>query len=259
MIFRRKTYKIKPERLQEFNDFFHNYLYPNQIRHGAKLVGRWVNDDKTEIMALWEYDSIEQYESIEAKIRESELHHRAKERRMELGKLYLESDQEFFSPTTCQYQPPKHIVAVTAYITNEKGELLLVRNYHRSDTMEMPGGQVEEGETLEEAVHREIFEETGVTVSLTGVTGLYQNVSGGVICVVFKGEYLSGEVRPAEGETSDVAFVKVTKENINQYITRPHFRDRVLDSMEPSYIPYHAYKVRPFEILSQFKVKQDQD
>jgi 8-oxo-dGTP diphosphatase len=255
MIFRRKTYKIKPERLEDFNEFFHTYLYPNQIQHGAKLVGRYVNESKTEIMALWEYESMEQYESIEAKIRDSELHLRAKASRQELGILYLESHQEFFSPTT--WQPPKHIVAASGYITNQEGKLLLVRNLHRSDTMEMPGGQVEEGETLEEAVHREIFEETGVKVRLTGITGLYQNVSSGVICVVFRGEYVSGELRPAVGETSEAAFVKVTRDNLDQYITRQRFRDRVLDSMEPTFIPYHAYQLRPFEILSQFKVKKE--
>lgn len=255
MIVRRKTYKINQERLEAFNDFFHHYLYPNQIKHGAKLLGRYVNDSQTEIMALWEYESIEQYELIEEKIRNSELHQKAKARRQELGNLYIESFQEFFTPTT--WQPPKHIVAVTGYITNQEGELLLVRNFNRSDTMEMPGGQVEEGETLEEAVRREILEESGVTVKLTGITGLYQNVTGGVICAAFRGEYVSGEVRPEAGETSEAAFVKITRDNIDQYITRPRFRDRVLDAMEPSYIPFHAYQLRPFEILSQFKVKKE--
>jgi 8-oxo-dGTP diphosphatase len=30
--------------------------------------------------------------------------------------------------------PPKHIVAVSAYVTNEKGETLLVKTHNRSDT-----------------------------------------------------------------------------------------------------------------------------
>lgn len=37
----------------------------------------------------------------------------------------------------------------------------------------MPGGQVEEGETLIDAIHREILEETGASVELLGVTGIY--------------------------------------------------------------------------------------
>ena len=67
MIYRRKTYKIKPEKLNEFNEFFHTYLYPNQTTHGAKLVGRWVNEAKDEIVAIWEYESIEEYQNIEGK------------------------------------------------------------------------------------------------------------------------------------------------------------------------------------------------
>lgn len=258
MIFRRKTYKIKPEKLADFNTFFEEYLYPNQLKHGAKLVGRWVSSNQDEIVAIWEYETMEHYESIESKIRDSELHQKAKKKRQELGELYLSSHQDYLTSTVNQaaYQPPKHIVAVCGYITNQNGEVLLVRNFHRADTMEMPGGQVEEGETLEEAVHREIFEETGVTVQLIGVTGIYQNVTSNVVCIVFKGEYVSGTLTPAEGETSEVVFAPLTKENINEWITRPQFQNRALDAMEPTYIPYDSFNVRPYELLTRFEVKK---
>ncbi|BAC13191.1 hypothetical protein [Oceanobacillus iheyensis HTE831] len=52
---------------------------------------------------------------------------------------------------------PKHIIAVSANVTNEKGETLLVKTHWRSDTWETPGGQVEEGEPLDKAVEREIL------------------------------------------------------------------------------------------------------
>ncbi|MFP3472453.1 NIPSNAP family protein, partial [Micrococcus sp. SIMBA_144] len=58
MIYRRKTYTIQPEKLDEFNEFFHTYLYPNQLKHGAKLVGRWVNETQNEITATWQYESM---------------------------------------------------------------------------------------------------------------------------------------------------------------------------------------------------------
>ncbi|WP_110935611.1 NUDIX domain-containing protein [Salipaludibacillus neizhouensis] len=259
MIYRRKTYKIQPEKLNEFNNFFHSFLYPNQIKHGAKLIGRWVNDNKVEILAIWEYRSIEHYESIENQIRNSELHKKAKEKRKEIGELYIESNQDFLSSTAypATYHPPKHIMAVSGYITNKDGEVLLVRNFHRSDTMEMPGGQVEEGETLENAIHREIMEETGVEVHLIGITGIYQNITNGIICVVFRGEYQSGDVRTAENEISEVVFTKLNKENANQLITRQHFRNRTLDAMEANYLPYEAFKVRPYELISRFEVKKE--
>lgn len=256
MIYRRKTYQIKPEKLDDFNHFFHSYLYPNQMKHGAKLVGRWINDDKDEIVAIWEYRSMDHYESIESKIENSELHKKAKEKREDLGELYIESKEDFLSSTApypATYHSPKHIISVSGYITNKVDEVLLVRNFHRADTMEMPGGQVEDGETLEEAVHREIFEETGIKVQLAGITGIYQNVTRGVTCVVFRGEYQSGEPRTAENETSEVAFTKINKENIDQYITRKQFRSRTLDAMEANYLPYEAFKVRPYELIRRFE------
>jgi 8-oxo-dGTP diphosphatase len=259
MIYRRKTYKIRPEKLDDFNDFFHTYLYPNQLKHGAKLVGRWVTENKDEIVAIWEYSSMEHYENIESNIKKSELHKKAKEKRSELGELYIESKQDFLSSTAfpASYHSPKQIVSVSGYITNEAGEVLLVRNIHRSNTMEMPGGQVEEGETLEEAIHREILEETGITIQLDGITGIYQNITSGIICVVFSGQYVSGKVRPAEGETSEVVFTHLTKERVNELITRPHFRNRTLDAMEPNYLPYEAFRVRPYELISRFEAKKE--
>jgi 8-oxo-dGTP diphosphatase len=259
MIYRRKTYKIKPEKLNEFNDFFHSYLYPNQIKHGAKLIGRWVTDSKDEITAIWEYKSIEQYEKIEEQIRNSELHEKAKKRRLQLGDLYIESKQDFLTSTAAPftYHPPKQIVSVSGYITNENGEVLLVRNFHRAETMEMPGGQVEEGETLEEAVKREVLEETGANVQLHGITGIYQNVTNGILCVVFRGNYISGELRTAENETSEVTFTNLTKENIDELITRQHFKTRVLDAMEENYLPFESFSVRPYELLKRFDVKKE--
>jgi 8-oxo-dGTP diphosphatase len=54
MIYRRKVYKLIPERFEEFNAFFHTYLLPNQLKHGARLIGRWVTEEKNEIMAIWD-------------------------------------------------------------------------------------------------------------------------------------------------------------------------------------------------------------
>lgn len=43
---------------------------------------------------------------------------------------------------------PKHIIAVSANVTNDKGETLLVKTHIQSDTWETPGGQVEVGSLL---------------------------------------------------------------------------------------------------------------
>jgi hypothetical protein len=99
MVYRFKTYCIEPTRLEDFNEFFHHYLLPNQIRCGAKLVGRWVNSEKTSIMAIWEYEDEGQYKKIEEEIKRTNLHKQAQIRKDELGPLFLTSNQEFWQMT----------------------------------------------------------------------------------------------------------------------------------------------------------------
>lgn len=147
---------------------------------------------------------------------------------------------------------PKHIIAVSAYVTNEKGETLLVKTHFRSDTWETPGGQVEEGEPLDKAACREVLEETGIVVRPIGITGVYYNATKHILSITFKAEYVSGELKPQPEEIQEVKFNNLSECNIDQYITRPHMRSRTLDAMKAkNYIPYEAWEVEPYRLLSQ--------
>jgi 8-oxo-dGTP diphosphatase len=252
MIYRRKQYKIKPEKYHEFNEFFHIFLLPNQSKHGATLVGRWVSENKEEVTAIWQYQNYDSYQKIEEKVKSDEFHRLAQEHRQKIKEIILESKQDFLT-STGDYDQPQWIVSVAGYITNDKDEILLVRTSNRSDTWEIPGGQVEEYESMEEAIHREIAEETGVKIELDGITGIYQNLSRGVINVTFRGKYIGGELRAAEGEISEVKFQKIDNENIAEWITRSHFRKRVIDAMNPSFLPYEIYKTRSYEVIAKYK------
>lgn len=55
---------------------------------------------------------------------------------------------------------PKHIVSATAIVVNERNEILLIKEPKRG--WEMPGGQVEEGESLKDAAIRETKEESRI-------------------------------------------------------------------------------------------------
>ncbi len=44
---------------------------------------------------------------------------------------------------------------------------------HKIRGIEFPGGKVESGETLEDAVHREVFEETGASIQALKYVGYY--------------------------------------------------------------------------------------
>jgi ADP-ribose pyrophosphatase YjhB (NUDIX family) len=65
-------------------------------------------------------------------------------------------------------------VAVSAFVLNDAGQLLLIR---RSDNglYSIPGGGQEVGETITQTVVREVQEETGITVEVTGLIGIYSD------------------------------------------------------------------------------------
>jgi hypothetical protein len=72
MVYRRKFYIVKSDFVEEFNALFNHTNLPNQLKHGARLVGRWMKDngnDTFEIFAIWEYDSYEGYLEIESNVR----------------------------------------------------------------------------------------------------------------------------------------------------------------------------------------------
>lgn len=71
---------------------------------------------------------------------------------------------------------PKHVFAICLY----NGKWLLT--HHRSRGLEFPGGKVEAEETVVQAAHREVMEETGATIKHLHYVGQYYvNGKGGTI------------------------------------------------------------------------------
>ena len=79
------------------------------------------------------------------------------------------------------------VPAVTAFVVNDNGDVLLER---RSDNGRwgLPGGVQEIGESIAQTVVREVREETGVDVEVTGLVGIYTD-PGHIIA------FSDGEVR----------------------------------------------------------------
>jgi 8-oxo-dGTP diphosphatase len=145
----------------------------------------------------------------------------------------------------------KYTIAVSAYITNEKGEVLLVKSIGREDTWELPGGRVEAGETLLEAILREVKEEANAEVTITSQVGIYQNPSRNLLIVTFLGKYLSGEIRPQEGEIVSASFQKLDHSNIDSWITRQHIKNRVIDAMDGKVGVLEIVSYEPYELISK--------
>lgn len=147
---------------------------------------------------------------------------------------------------------PKHIVAVSALVRDADGKVLMVRTHNRADTWELPGGQVEEGEPLDEAVRREVLEETGIHIAPRRITGVYYNATKAILAVMFLGDYLKGSVMAQPEEIQEVQFAELTEDNIATYITRPHMRARTLDALRSQHgVPYEAWGTDPYERISR--------
>lgn len=140
---------------------------------------------------------------------------------------------------------PKHIVAVSGLIRCQGGKVLLVRSPRRG--WEFPGGQVEEGETLIEALQREIQEESGVTASIGALVGVYSNIkSPAKVMFGFLGDYVSGELTTS---TESIETEWVEPDSVLQRISNPAIYDRMEDMLHFSgRVVYRVYTTDPYHI-----------
>jgi 8-oxo-dGTP pyrophosphatase MutT (NUDIX family) len=109
------------------------------------------------------------------------------------------------------------VVAVAVIVRDDHGRVLMIQ---RADNQlwALPGGAQDIGETTREAAIREVGEETGISIELTGISGIYSDPrhviaydDGEVrqeFSIVFRGRPIGdgGAVRKSE-ESTEVAWV----------------------------------------------------
>ena len=93
----------------------------------------------------------------------------------------------------------------------QDGRLLLVRRASRRGrgSWQVPGGFVEQNETMELAVVREVEEEAGVTAQVEGVLGIrnrYDEDGGNSLYIVMLLSHLAGEPHPDMTEVDRAEF-----------------------------------------------------
>ena len=99
----------------------------------------------------------------------------------------------------------KKIDVVGAVITNEKGEILCaLRSQHMSlpGMWEFPGGKIEQGETPEESLVREIREELGCEIKVGDFISddVYEYPTVAVRLITYFAKVISGTPVPKEHE-----------------------------------------------------------
>jgi ADP-ribose pyrophosphatase YjhB (NUDIX family) len=142
--------------------------------------------------------------------------------------------------------PPANslVPSVTAIVNDEDGRLLMV---HRTDNdlWSIPGGAMDVGESITDAVVREVKEETGLDVEVIGMVGIYTNPNhvmayddGEVrqqFSVCFTTRWLGGQLRTST-ETSEVRFVDRTE--LASLNVHPSIRLRIQHYSEGRSAPY---------------------
>jgi 8-oxo-dGTP diphosphatase len=122
---------------------------------------------------------------------------------------------------------PKHSVSVAGIVVREDNHVLVIK---RDDNghWEAPGGILELDESFESGVHREVLEETGLEVAVERLTGVYKNLTHGIVALVYRCRPAAGEAHATE-EAREIRWM--TKEEVNSAMT-PAFGVRVLDAFE---------------------------
>lgn len=139
-----------------------------------------------------------------------------------------------------------YLVSVYAVLRNEKGEFLLLRRSENShsnpEKWDLPGGKLTRGEPLEEAVVREVWEETGISIALpveiAGYT-TFELPDKKVIAIIYNGGYLIADVKLSHEhmEYAWISLDSIVKMNDLPSHFREFFQRFAAENKEPREMP----------------------
>ena len=134
-------------------------------------------------------------------------------------------------------QQPRHSVSVAGIVVDDHGRALLIRRLD-SRRWEPPGGVLELDESIHDGLRREIWEETGLDVEPTALSGVYKDKPRGIIALVFRCK-ITGGVMGANGGVTDFRWVT---ESETPRLMAEAYAVRVLDALHgegPSAVRFH--------------------
>ncbi|GAA3045698.1 hypothetical protein GCM10010464_07390 [Pseudonocardia yunnanensis] len=131
-------------------------------------------------------------------------------------------------------RPTVLVPVAFAVVRDDRGRVLLCR---RADTgnWEMPGGSVNAGESALDAVQREVEEETGVLITVTGASGIYTDPGYVIVyptgevrqqfAVCFHARPTAGAIRQDCQETAQVGWIR--PDQLDRFPIHPGVRVRL--------------------------------
>lgn len=120
----------------------------------------------------------------------------------------------------------RHSVSVAGVVVDDQGRALVTRR-RDNGRWEAPGGGLEHGETIEDGLRREVFEETGLKVEPVALTGVYQNLPRNIIALVYRCRPVAGQLVEND-EVSD--FRWITADEVDALLTEA-YAIRVTDAL----------------------------
>ena len=127
---------------------------------------------------------------------------------------------------------PQHSVSVAGVVVRADGRVLAIKRADNG-TWEPPGGVLELSETPADGVRREVYEETGIKVSVERLTGVYKNMARGIVALVFRCRPEDGHERLSD-ETAAVGWL--TGEEVRARMNEA-YAVRVQDALRDGPVP----------------------
>lgn len=129
----------------------------------------------------------------------------------------------------------KHWVSVAAAIIS--GERVLAIRRRDNNKWEPPGGTLETDETINEGLVREVLEEIGLRITEVTLSGIYKNMTRGIVALVFRCEHDGNTPRLSE-EVSETRWM--TQTEVGEFLD-PAYACRLLDAFETSVVSLRSH------------------